>query len=191
MKKASFTELPTAAKPLHWVLLACANKAGGIKTCHTGNAITMFWGRKVMWKQADLPWDASTPFLTLVFSCQLFPTRPSPAAVQHMMRTPRACFSLPFLPYQLRQAVPWPCTSAKNRVKGLKLLQVREKIQSLKKGMSQPCSPSRALFVSFLILAHPKHVFKLLLPQPQELETCLKKKKKGERKNPHKARIPS
>lgn len=135
----------------------------------------------------------------LVFGCQLFPTWPLPtpayplgnaclrqwgseAAAQHVVRTPRACSPLLFLPCHLEQAVPWPLTSAKNLVKGLKLLQAREKIWSLKKDVSQPCSPSRALFVPFLILAHPKHVFKLLLPQPQELETCFKKKKKTKEK---------
>lgn len=169
--------------------------------------MTTFWGGNVMWNQAGLPWDASTPFLTLWFSvasCSQHghgPHQPSPwemsmwgseAAAQHMARTPWACSSPPFQPCHLKKTVPWPHTSAKNLVKGLKLLQAREKIQSLKKEISQPHSPSRALFVPFLILAHPKHVFKLLLPQPQELETCFKKKKgKKKEKKPHKARIPT
>lgn len=157
----------------------------------------MFWGGNTMWEQADLPWDASTPSPTHWFSvasCSQHGHHPyqaspwempmwgSKAAAQHVARTPRACSSLPLLPCHLGQAVPWPHTSAKKLVKGLKLLQAREKIRSLKKDMSQPHSPSRALFVSFLILAHPKHVFKLLLPQPQELETCFKKKEKKEKK---------
>lgn len=47
--------------------------------------------------------------------------------------------------------------------------------------MSCVCSRTWALFVSFLILTHPKHilhVLKLLFPQPEGLETHFKKKTK-------------
>lgn len=57
----------------------------------------------------------------------------SEAAAQHVARTLPACSSLPFLPYHLRQAVPWPHTSAKNLIEGLKLFQAREKNLEFKK----------------------------------------------------------
>lgn len=46
VKKTIFTELPTAAELLLWVLLAYANKAEGTQTCATENAPLQCFGNE-------------------------------------------------------------------------------------------------------------------------------------------------